>query len=202
RDVDRVDRQDDNAAARLFAAATLQQYVDRHPDLRGLIVFLFVFREMVDAYQNRFITHAERLHIALRTYYFLEMWLVFIDAAPLYSRARNCISREAIDITRILVNSLISLIFVYRDYYPTIPLLPWHHSTETCEHAFGNARRIIDFTMLDFYQMGAKLEVTMREAELELKRRGEAEMRARASGYFHTYRDIARINLVALTTFP
>ncbi|KAF7305276.1 hypothetical protein HMN09_00778600 [Mycena chlorophos] len=65
RDVERVDRQDDNAAARLFSASTLMQLTDRHSELRGLAIYLFVFGELVDAYQNRSISHSERLHIAL-----------------------------------------------------------------------------------------------------------------------------------------
>lgn len=54
RDVEKVDRQDDNAATRLFSANVLEWLKARNPDHLALIVYLFVFGELIDAYQNRF----------------------------------------------------------------------------------------------------------------------------------------------------
>lgn len=52
RDVEKLDRQDDNAAARLFSANVLKFLANKHPDHAGKIVYLFIFGELVDAYQN------------------------------------------------------------------------------------------------------------------------------------------------------
>jgi len=52
-DVHKLDRQDDNAVARLFSAATIEFLVEHHPDHLGEIIYLFVFGELIDAYQNR-----------------------------------------------------------------------------------------------------------------------------------------------------
>ncbi|KAJ3816327.1 hypothetical protein F5880DRAFT_1494412 [Lentinula raphanica] len=82
RDVDKLDRQDDNAASRLFSAATLRYLVDRHRQNTGLIVYLFVFGELCDAYQNRRISHAERVIMVLRTRYFVQMWSQYIEQVP------------------------------------------------------------------------------------------------------------------------
>lgn len=49
RDVVKLDRQDDNAAIRLFSADTLKYLADNHPDYVGEIVSLFVFGELIDA---------------------------------------------------------------------------------------------------------------------------------------------------------
>jgi hypothetical protein len=57
RDVDKLDRQDDNAASRLFSADVLQYLSD--PDQVGEIGYLFLFGEFIDAYQNRSISHHE-----------------------------------------------------------------------------------------------------------------------------------------------
>lgn len=74
RDVQKLDRQDDNAASRLFSAATLQFISDRHPQQLGLVVYLFIFSELCDAYQNRRITHDERIKMVLRAQYYLQLW--------------------------------------------------------------------------------------------------------------------------------
>lgn len=53
RDVTKVDQQDDNAVVCLFSSATLKYLTENHPESVGVIVYLFVFGELVDAYQNR-----------------------------------------------------------------------------------------------------------------------------------------------------
>lgn len=66
RDVHKLDRQDDNAAARLFSATTLEFLSQNHPDYLGEIIYLFVFGKLIDAYQNHEISHQERIKIVLR----------------------------------------------------------------------------------------------------------------------------------------
>lgn len=54
RDVEKLDRQGDNAATRLFSSAALQHLISmKHDHLLGTVVYLFIFGELVDAYQNR-----------------------------------------------------------------------------------------------------------------------------------------------------
>jgi len=59
RDVIKVDQQDDNAAIRLFSTTTLQYLIEHHPECMDEIVYLFVFSELVDAYQNWRLPHSE-----------------------------------------------------------------------------------------------------------------------------------------------
>ncbi|KAI0037793.1 hypothetical protein FA95DRAFT_1684813 [Auriscalpium vulgare] len=200
RDVEKVDRQDDNAASRLFSASTLEFTVSQYQDYVGLIIYLFVFGELVDAYQNRVIPHLERIKMVLRARYFLDTWISFLNSAQ-YTRTQHLLSREALDIASYLINALISLVFVHRDHYAgKYPLLPWLHSTEACEHVFGEARRIIkDFTMLDFYYMMPKLMIKLRETALRAR---TYDPKARASGYSHTYLDIHGIEMGILGVFP
>ncbi|KAJ7206869.1 hypothetical protein GGX14DRAFT_567958 [Mycena pura] len=60
RDVVRTDRQDDNAAHRVFSAATLKGLTADPEENMGLIVFLFVIGELIDTYESRTMLHAER----------------------------------------------------------------------------------------------------------------------------------------------
>ncbi|KAJ6615754.1 hypothetical protein B0H10DRAFT_2220087 [Mycena sp. CBHHK59/15] len=200
RDVNRLDRQDDPAATRLFCAETLAYLTENYPDYIGEIVYLFVFGELVDAYQNREISHTERIKMALRARYFLDAWAQFLDLAG-YKQSQYFLSREAVDIARILIEGIISLIIVHRDHVPdNFPLLPWFHSSEPCEHTFGNSRKIVkDFTFLDFIFMIAKLRVTMRQAVLAAK---SSNPKARAEGYSHTYYDNRGVNLLNLAVYP
>ncbi|KAJ7194070.1 hypothetical protein GGX14DRAFT_587166 [Mycena pura] len=203
RDVVKLDRQDDKAAARATAAATLRFIVDKHPEERGLIVFLFIAGEAIDVFQNRHISHYERIVMALRARLFLDRWLQFIDLCPGYERARYIISREALDIFRILLNGYLGLVIVYRDYYPGFPLLPWLHSTEACEHIFGLARQVVkDFSALDFYRMVPKLNLKMHEALFGARRETAAQSKATASGYDHSWMKLGNLNIQNLSDFP
>ncbi|KAJ7175483.1 hypothetical protein C8R46DRAFT_1174476 [Mycena filopes] len=176
RDAVKLDRQDDAAACRLFCADVLK--------------YLFIFGELVDAYQSREISHAERIKLALRARYFLDAWSKYLDVAG-YKEAT---------VLPLPGGRIISLIIVHRDHVPVIPLLPWYHSSEPCEHTFGNPRDIVkDFTFLDFIFMAAKLRITMREAVLSGKTSGG---KAPAQGYTHTYFDTIGADLTKLAVYP
>lgn len=133
RDVEKLDRQDNNAALRLFSAPMLDYLVTKHPDEISLIVYLFVFGELIDAYQNRHITHDECIKMVLRAHYFINMWKTYIMTIPAYRHPQYFLSREYVDIISFLVNGFLSLVVIYRDHVEGIhPLLPWLHSTEPC----------------------------------------------------------------------
>ncbi|KAM6495644.1 hypothetical protein JOM56_008350 [Amanita muscaria] len=200
RDVDKLDRQDDNAATRLFSADVLKYLADHHPDYIGEIIYLFIFGELIDSYQNRSITHNERFKMVLRARYFLDAWEAFLSHSN-YVKNRYFLSREAADIARIVIEGYIALVLIHRDHLQeTVPLLPWLHSSEVCEHVFGEARQNVkDFTFLDFIYMVPKLYVKIRHS---IFRSLAADPKARASGYSHTYFDHTNIDLRALATFP
>ncbi|KAJ7110581.1 hypothetical protein C8R44DRAFT_934286 [Mycena epipterygia] len=201
RDVQRLDRQDDAAACRLFCAAVLEYLSENHPEYIGEIVYLFIFGELVDAYQSREIMHVERVKLALRARYFLDAWAKYLELAG-YKQQQYFMSREAVDIARYLIEGIISLVIVHRDHVPgTIPLLPWFHSSKPCEHTFGFSRRIVkDFTFLEFIFMAPKLRVTMREAVLSGKASNNAK--STAKGYNHTYFDTTGADLAKLAIYP
>ncbi|KAI0669608.1 hypothetical protein C8Q78DRAFT_977184 [Trametes maxima] len=124
RDMEKLDRQDDNAATRLYASATLDHIIKTFPDYVGLIVYLFVFGELVDAYQNRSISHYERIKMVLRARFFVQLWRLYLDKAG-YPVSRYCISREALDICNILVDECRKLIkdFTHLDFLYMVPRL-------------------------------------------------------------------------------
>jgi hypothetical protein len=64
-DVTKVDHQDNNAAVRLFSADVLKYLADNHPDYVGEIVYLFVFGELINAYQNLSMHHLEHIKLVL-----------------------------------------------------------------------------------------------------------------------------------------
>jgi len=200
RDVIKLDRQDDNAATRLFSSHTLKYLADHHPEHVGVIVYLFVFGDLVDAYQNRSMDHHERIKLVLRARYFLDSWEKYLTRCN-YRKDHYFISREASDILRMIIEGLIALIIIHRDYLPqSTPLLPWLHSTESCEHVFGDGRKVVkDFTYLDFIYMIPKLRISLHQAALRGK---SSDPKARAAGYTHTYFDHEGLDLEALSTFP
>ncbi|KAH9938784.1 uncharacterized protein BXZ73DRAFT_23422, partial [Epithele typhae] len=203
RDVEKLDRQDDNAAARLFSASTLKYIITHHPEYLGEIIYLFIFGELIDAWQNRKMTHTERVVPILRAWYFMNMWHVFLERAG-YARGLYSLSHEAWDIFRILIESYLALLFIHRHYSASrgfpFPFCPWLHSTEACEHSFGLARQNVkDFTAMDFYYMIKHIQIKQAEAF----RLGQTtDPHARASGYNHTYVDSRDVDLCALATYP
>ena len=200
RDVEKMDRQDDNAATRLFSAATLHFIREHHPDHLGLAVYLFVMGEAVDAYQSRTISHLERVRMVLRCRYFLRLWKRFLQAAG-YGEAKYYISREADDILNKLIDGLLALIYVYRDKLGgEYPLLLWMHGTEMVEHIIAECRKLVkDFTHLNFIFMIIRLHVLVRlSSEL-----GQGiDPKARAMGYSHSYLDPEAACLKSLAVFP
>ncbi|TFY73191.1 hypothetical protein EWM64_g10821 [Hericium alpestre] len=113
RNVEKLDRQDDRAAARLFSADALKHAIE-HTDNLGLVAYLFVFGEMVDAYQSRTIPHSERIKMVLRARFFKDLWKAFLRNAG-YPERCYFISRDADDITDILINGLLSIIYIHWD---------------------------------------------------------------------------------------
>lgn len=202
RDIFKLDRQDDLAAARLFSAETLSCVCTNAPDKLGLIVYLYIFGEVADAWQNRAISHQERVRMIFRARFFVEQWRSHLYHAG-YPEGRHFISREAMDIFRILSDGLIKLILIYRDYLPgpKQALLPWLHGTEVNEHYFGLARQQIpDFTYLNFLYMAPSLEVLMNAA---YRHKSAANAKARAAGYHHTHHlNDTAIDYLNLATFP
>ena len=133
----------------------------------GLIAYLFVMGEVVDAYQSRTISHLERVKMLLRCRYFLRLWKQFLGAAG-YTQSRYYISREADDILDTLVDSLLALIYVYHDHPidQHYPLLPWLHSTEMCEHTFAECRKLVkDFLRVELGEGG-----NLRECQESIRR--------------------------------
>ncbi|ETW79465.1 hypothetical protein HETIRDRAFT_306089, partial [Heterobasidion irregulare TC 32-1] len=201
RDVEKTDRQDDNAATRFFSSHTLEWMVKNRPEWVGPIIYVFVFGDLVDAYENRHLTLIERAHMVLRAHFFMEAWEDFLDSAG-YQKGKHLLSHEACDIIRFATRALLQLIIIYRDYFDgtVYPLLPWLLSTATCEHVFGICRQIVkDFTLEEFHYMVPKLNVRLREHFFFSE---SSDGKARANGYNHTYTDSRQINLGALATYP
>ncbi|KAL4259870.1 hypothetical protein AB1N83_010672 [Pleurotus pulmonarius] len=100
RDVDKLDHQDDRAAARLFSAANIEHAINSGH--AGLAIFLFVFGEACDAYQSRTINHTERIRMVLLAYFFKTLWKSCL-AENGYSPTRHYLSHEADDILDIMM---------------------------------------------------------------------------------------------------
>ncbi|KAJ3764981.1 hypothetical protein FB446DRAFT_612065, partial [Lentinula raphanica] len=167
RDVIKLDRQDDNAAQRLFSASTIQWLTcsDRPETHIGLVVYLFIFGELVDAYQNRRISLLERCRMVLRAYFFLDFWETFLDQAA-YSKAKYFLSKEVVDIMRISIRGFFEILFIHRDHLSRQwALFAYLAGTSLCEHVFGMARTFDpDFTLYSWYILKPKLTMMLERA--------------------------------------
>lgn len=211
----KVDRQDDPSALRVFSSAVVVLLIDimgeqksapssavLSKDLSGLVVYLFVFGELVDAFQNRFLKNVDCVKMVLHAHYFLEIWRSSLSVLG-YKEKLHFISLEAYNILGYLVHGFMSLVFVYRNCLDNdnYPLCPWLHSTKSCEHTFGKARKNKpDFTFADFLLMQPKLRVLFDAAVQTGEYEGGAN--ARAAGYFHTQYSAKGIDIPALASFP
>ncbi|KAF4580332.1 hypothetical protein EYR38_003228 [Pleurotus pulmonarius] len=199
RDVKKLDRQDDRAAARLFSAANIKHAIEAGHV--GLVIFLFIFGEACDAYQSRTITHTQRIRMVLLAYFFKTIWKEFL-AENRYPSSRHYISQEADDILDILVNGLLGLIIIHRDHLSSpFPLLPWIHGSEANKHIFGLMRSTLpEFTIVDAIQMIPKLDVRLMAAcQREID---TSDLRRGGAGYTHGHFDGSGVNLDTLSSFP
>ena len=202
RDVDRLDRQDDRAAARLFSASFLDYCIKTHGKANvALPIYLFIFGELIDAYENRHIPHVDRIKMVLRVHFFKSIWKSFLQSAG-YPEIRYFVSAAADDIIDILIHGLIGLIYIYRDHLERpYPLLPWMHGSEPNEHVFGLLRSLVtDFTMLDIVRLIPKLNVRLMAACRA--KNIKIDFKQTAAGYSHTYFDADEIPLGILSEFP
>ncbi|KAH9945584.1 hypothetical protein B0H21DRAFT_709290 [Amylocystis lapponica] len=201
RDVEKVDKQDDRAAARLFSGHALSHHLSIFPRRIGLSIYLFVLGELFDAWQNRHLVHLERAKMVMRARFFLMAWRSHIEKHPDYALHIQFISRESYDIFLTLCDSLISLTIIYRKYYTTYPLLPWLHSTEPCEHIFGVLRQLKkDFSYVDMLYLEPKLRTLLMGAFGDLT--AEQQENQTAGGYYHSYFVAKDLDLHALAQWP
>ncbi|KAK6992640.1 hypothetical protein R3P38DRAFT_3430332 [Favolaschia claudopus] len=196
------DRMDDNAAARLTSADTLQQAARDPANNLGLVVYLFVFGDLVDAYQSRTISHHERAKIAIRARLFLQTWRAYLAKAGC-SEARHFISKEAFDICEIIINGILGLIVIHRDHLgdKSCPLLPWFIASEPNEHSFSGLRLFSkDFALHEAICFLPKIRAQMQSAVLS--RLTATDFKKQASGYAHTYFTKDDIDFSLLAQYP
>jgi hypothetical protein len=171
---------------------------EHYPDRVGLLNYLFILGELVDAWHNRFITHKQQAIMVLQAHYFFTAWAKHIDTHPKHSHTANFISCESYDIFITICNSLLALIFIHWQFYPTYPLLPWMHSTEPSEHVFSVIRKLKpDFNFADFLFLWQKIMLLL-QGDFNNTSPQEKSNRT-AEGYHHTYFNSKDINLTNLT---
>ncbi|KDQ06616.1 hypothetical protein BOTBODRAFT_74218, partial [Botryobasidium botryosum FD-172 SS1] len=203
RDVEKVDKQDDRAAARLFSPETIEFLckLQEGPKPLGLIVYLFIIGEILDAWQNREIPHIKRIQLGLRARAFLMAWHTHVKVHPDHTTHVQFISSQSHKILLSMCDSLILLVIVYRKYYPEYPLCPWLHSTECVEHLFGILRQLRDdFTFSNIIYMVPKAVRYMSGAFGVLSI--EEQANKTAAGYHHTYFKSQDLDIAALMVYP
>ena len=121
--------------------------------------FCFKIGDLFDSYFNRNISHKKWIIIAMRGYFFLNMWVEYIDNASklynsIFSIIKNFISPQSFKIFINLVKSLILLIIFHREFYSSYLLYLWEYGTEVIKHVFGISHQIInDFSFYEFFKI-------------------------------------------------
>ncbi|KAJ7467785.1 hypothetical protein B0H11DRAFT_2306121 [Mycena galericulata] len=219
RDWKNRDRMDDRAAARLSSADTLQQAAQEAKKNLGLVVYLFVFGDLIDAYQSRTLSHHKHAKIAIRAHIFLQTWRLYLKKAG-YSEARHFISKKAFDIFEILAGPglspsptrpgpriLLSPSPTRPDPSPGFQAGPdpnnttWFIASEPNEHSFAGLRDAFeDFTLQEAIITIPKLHEKL-EADVRA-RMNVSDLKKQASGYSHTYFTSDDIDFSLLASMP
>ncbi|ETW81979.1 hypothetical protein HETIRDRAFT_417989 [Heterobasidion irregulare TC 32-1] len=129
----------------LFSASSLEYLSTHFPDHIGEIIYLFIFGELINAYQNHSISHITHIKMVLYMSYFVDIWSLFIDQVR-YVKSKHFISYEATNIICIIIEGLLGLIFM--------------HSSEVCKHVFMECRKLVkDFAFTDLIHMMPHLHI-------------------------------------------
>ncbi|KDQ15595.1 hypothetical protein BOTBODRAFT_43915 [Botryobasidium botryosum FD-172 SS1] len=132
------------------------------PTHEALSSTLHMLGGLFNAWTLYAVGHLERIQLALRARMFLTLWRTHIIEHEHHSLSIHFISPAAYNVLLALCDSLIMLILVYRDHFPSHPLLPWLHSTDRCEHVFALLRsHKSDFNHSDFLQFMPKVMTAM-----------------------------------------
>ncbi|KAH8920295.1 hypothetical protein BT69DRAFT_1223079 [Atractiella rhizophila] len=107
----------------VLSALLLEHLVEACCEDLGL--YNFVHRELLDAWENRRLQLIEHVKMALRANFFLAGWKQFVESHTFYTTSRQFIYHKAYGIFNIEADGLVTLIFVYCQYCPDDPLLPW-----------------------------------------------------------------------------
>ncbi|KAE9388911.1 hypothetical protein BT96DRAFT_1025259 [Gymnopus androsaceus JB14] len=178
RDVIKYDKQDDNAAARMFSSHFLAHSSQDPITNMGLIIYLFVFGEFVDAFQSRDMAHYDQAVISIRTLLFLQTWQKFLAKMD-YPKNRHFISPAAYDICVTCANSLLALI-----------ILP-----DFIEHFFAELRKLIpDFNMQQALLSIPKLGRMSKATTGSSAKFSKPTYKKTANGYSHVFLDDQKLN--------
>jgi hypothetical protein len=164
RDVLNCNKQDNGCAYRTMNWETFEASLIS-PQHTGLSIYLYLFGELTNAWLCPKMNHLDWIRSAWTCIFFLRFWHQSISnkSNPLMSIDCNGVSRQSYEIFHFLGNLLIGLVISHREFYPTVPLLPWKHGTEACEHIFGWMRVIMpNFTVLNARQMLPKVFAVVR----------------------------------------
>lgn len=167
----------------------------------GLMVYLFIMGELIDAQQSRTMSHNTQMKIFWRTHFFIDGWLKDVLEYPHYTMRTHFLSCNLYNIIGIFINSMLALILTYCDYFPHVSFLSWMHSTECCEHFFGCAHSISkDFTLQDLVYMMPKLSLLINR-DLRTGKARQVQALSHHSGYHHSWCDAKGLNYRTLMTY-
>ncbi|KAJ7040182.1 hypothetical protein C8F04DRAFT_1254358 [Mycena alexandri] len=183
RDWKNRDLMDDAAAACLSSADTLEQAAQDPTKNLGLFVYLFIFGDLIDAYQSRTMSHHERAKIAIRTRLSLQTWHLYLQKAG-YSEARHFKIQGGLRHIRNPSERDPGLNChpprsSWRQFMPAPPL---------------------DFTLQEAILIVPKLRAKMQAAVLTSLK--ATDFKKQASGYSHTYFTKDDINFGLLGQYP
>ncbi|THU96547.1 hypothetical protein K435DRAFT_576460, partial [Dendrothele bispora CBS 962.96] len=205
RDFIKCDKQDDNAATRLFSAAILKHASGNPSENMGLIMYFFVFGEFVDSYQSRVMSHYNHATIVIRTLIFLEQWRLFLKKQD-YLEHLHFISPASYNICQIMGNGLLALMIIHRDHLSkSCPLVPHEHGTHSCEHLYAEMRKLIpDFSMQQAILMAPKLAKLAKTTHQSSAKLSKASYSKSANGYQHAFLDdsVSDFDTKLLSQFP
>ncbi|KIK95293.1 hypothetical protein PAXRUDRAFT_33050 [Paxillus rubicundulus Ve08.2h10] len=157
KDIENTDKQDDSVAIRLFHSNALCATL--MPD--------------------------ERIHAAMRAKFFLQLWYNHVTNKakhPLHGHffpfRQSFISTQNFKSLDACCDALVKLAVVHREYYPTVPFLPWQHGSLLLEKLFGIAREFLpNFSYVEFLRI-------LRHTEQQ-QESGIHEHKDKSSGYIH-----------------
>ena len=143
----------------VLLSSGVQKCLENVERTKGTLVYLWIMRNIRNAFFDKSISPLQRVSLMWKTIYFLRIWRMWLKENG-YSESDHFITQNAYICTEINAHLLVNILYnVINDSLPKESLRMWTYGSQACEQSFRLLRSmtstfstIINFSMKGIYE--------------------------------------------------